>query len=128
MNDSTDGKSKIESPLLVAAKNNVIEMVEEIMKRFPTTMSIDLVNEEDKNIVLLAVEKRQTDVYKVLSKQENLWLTGNLFKRVDKEGNNASHLAARYGGDLNWKFPGEVLIMQWEYKWFEVRICECVFL
>ncbi|KAI9110492.1 hypothetical protein K1719_018358 [Acacia pycnantha] len=93
-------------------------MVKAILEKFPSTVNFDEVkNDEGKNLVLLAVEKRQSEVYEFLCK--NLRLTRSLFKQVDNEGNSALHLAARYGGDRDWKFPGEVLIMQWEYKWLE---------
>lgn len=108
-----NGQKKIETPLMIAAKNGVKEMVEKILELFPS--SIEDVNDEGKNIVLLAVEKRQTKVYQFLC--ETKILNENLFRQVDKEGNSALHLAARLG-DEPWLIPGEALQMQWEIKWF----------
>ncbi|KAI9078510.1 hypothetical protein K1719_039535 [Acacia pycnantha] len=107
----------IDPPLLIAAKNGVVEMVKMIVEEFQLTVDIRPVNEEGKNIVLLAAENRQTDVYAYLCKPEILALTGCLFKKVDNEGNSALHLAASYGVHRDWKFHGEVLTMQWEHKW-----------
>ncbi|KAI9110484.1 hypothetical protein K1719_018350 [Acacia pycnantha] len=106
-------------PLLIAAKNGVIEMVKMIVEEFQLTVDIGAVNEEGKNIVLLAAENRQTDVYEYLRRPEIRALTRSLFKQVDKEENSALHLTARYRDDHNLKLQREVLIMQWEYKWFK---------
>ncbi|XP_054813873.1 uncharacterized protein LOC129314458 [Prosopis cineraria] len=108
-----NGEKKIETPLIIAAKNGVKEMVEKILELFPS--SIEDVNDEGKNIVLLAAEKRQTKVYQFLC--EKKILNENLFRQADKEGNSALHLAARLG-DEPWLIPGEALQMQWEIKWF----------
>ncbi|XP_028789090.1 uncharacterized protein LOC114745116 [Neltuma alba] len=108
-----NGQKKIETPLMIAAKNGVKEMVEKILELFPST--IEDVNHEEKNIVLLAAENRQTKVYQFLC--EKKILNENLFRQGDKEGNSALHLAARLG-DEPWLIPGEALQMQWEIKWF----------
>ncbi|XP_054813876.1 uncharacterized protein LOC129314459 isoform X2 [Prosopis cineraria] len=110
-----DGR-KIETPLMIAVKNGVIEMVKKILELYPSTANIGEVNDEGKNIVHLAAEKKQTDVYNYLGKQKIL--TGSLFQQVDNDGNSALHLAASYGCDRNSDFPGEVLLMQWERKCF----------
>ncbi|KAI9110517.1 hypothetical protein K1719_018383 [Acacia pycnantha] len=105
----------IETPLMVATKNGVIEMVEKILELFPSR--IKDVNVEGKNIGPLAAEYRQTEVYRCFCKQE--WLTASLFGEVDKEGNNALHLAARLGVEPDWLNPGEALTMLREINWFE---------
>ncbi|KAK4256099.1 hypothetical protein QN277_009012 [Acacia crassicarpa] len=93
------GTGTKETPLMIAVKNGVIEMVEKILESFPST--IKDVNVEGKNILLLAVEYRQANVFMFLRKQK--WINESVFRKVDKQGNNALHLAAR---------PGET-------KWFE---------
>ncbi|KAL5988665.1 hypothetical protein ACLOJK_026763 [Asimina triloba] len=55
-----------ESPLLVAAKMGVEEMVEKILEEFP--VAIRDVNQDGKNAVLLAAENRQRSLYKLLKK------------------------------------------------------------
>ncbi|XP_028753408.1 ankyrin repeat-containing protein ITN1-like [Neltuma alba] len=106
----------IETPLMIAVKNGAVEMVEKILELFPS--SIKDVNLEGKNIVLLAAEYRQTKVYRFLWKQK--WLSESLFWDVDKEGNNALHLAARLGVEFDWLNPGETLLMSGEINWFEL--------
>ncbi|KAL2341039.1 hypothetical protein Fmac_008979 [Flemingia macrophylla] len=103
------------TPLLIAAKNGVIEMVEEILKRFP--VAIHDVDNKKKNILLLAVENRQSQLYELLLKKSKIERE-SLFRKVDYEGNSALHLAARLGDYNPWPFPGEALLMHWEIKWF----------
>lgn len=54
-----------EAPMLVAARNGIVEMVEKILQVFPMTI-LDR-DQEDKNIVLLAVENRQSNIYHLFS-------------------------------------------------------------
>ncbi|KAL6322070.1 hypothetical protein AAG906_003474 [Vitis piasezkii] len=80
-----------EAPILLAAKNGITKMVERILDVFP--MAILDRDSDGKNIVLLAVENRQTKL------------------------NSALHLAARIG-DFQ-PYPFAALQMQWEIKWFK---------
>lgn len=54
-----------EAPMLVAARNGIVEMVEKILQVFPMTI-LDR-DQKDKNIVLLAVENRQSNIYHLFS-------------------------------------------------------------
>jgi hypothetical protein len=107
---------KGETPILIAAKNGITEIVEEILHRFP--IAIHDMNTEKKNIVLLAVEHRQPHVYQLLLKRNIL--RDIVFRVVDNEGNSALHLAAKLGDYKPWLIPGAALQMQWEIKWYEV--------
>ncbi|XP_028789089.1 uncharacterized protein LOC114745115 [Neltuma alba] len=109
------GTITIETPLMIAVKNGVVEMVKRILKFFPS--SIKDVNIKGKNVVMLAVEHRQTKVFWFLCKQKRL--SESLFWQVDKEENNALHLAARLGVEADWLNPGEEFIMSREINWFE---------
>ncbi|XP_054782653.1 ankyrin repeat-containing protein NPR4-like isoform X2 [Prosopis cineraria] len=107
-------KKRTETPILIAAKNGVTEMVEKIIELFP--VAIHDMNEEKKNVVLLAVEHRP-HVYQLLL-QRNI-LKESAFRKVDHKGNSALHLAAKFGQYKPWLIPGAALQMQWEIKWFE---------
>ncbi|KAB2616123.1 hypothetical protein D8674_022711 [Pyrus ussuriensis x Pyrus communis] len=107
-----------ETPILIAARNGVTEMVDKILELFP--VAIHDMNKEKKNIVLLAVEYRQPHVYMLLLKRNIL--KESVFSKVDHEGNSALHLAAKLGEHKPWLIPGAALQMQWEIKWYEVRI------
>ncbi|XP_021805458.1 uncharacterized protein LOC110749617 [Prunus avium] len=95
-------------------KMGVSEMVDEILEHYP--VAIQDVDSENKNVALLAVENRQPHVYKLLLKREKQ--IESLLRQVDKTGNNALHLAAKYGSYRPWLTPGAALQMQWELKWF----------
>ena len=104
----------VETPLMIAAKNGIIEMVDKFQKRFPHKMSI--LNEEGKNIVLIAAETRQTNLYQFLKENEDDYKI--LFGQVDTDGNTALHLAVKPEVRLNW----QTITMMDEYKWFKVSI------
>lgn len=107
---------KKETPVLIAAKNGVVEMVAGILERFP--VAIHDMNSERKNAVLLAVEHRQPHVYKLLLDRK--MMKDTVFRNTDKDGNSALHLAARLGEYRPWLIPGAALQMQWEIKWYQV--------
>ncbi|CAN6694003.1 unnamed protein product [Malus baccata var. baccata] len=107
--------ANMETPILIAAKNGVTEMVEKILELFP--VAIHDMNTEKKNLVLLAVEYRQPLVYNFLLKRKIL--KESVFSRVDHEGNSALHLAAKLGEHKPWLIPGAALQMQWEIRWYE---------
>ncbi|KAK1559728.1 hypothetical protein Q3G72_017779 [Acer saccharum] len=106
---------KIESPILIATKNGITEIVEKILEKFP--VALHDMNYEKKNGVLLAVENRQPHVFELLLKKTNK--KESVFRKVDHEGNSALHLAARLGDHKPWLIPGAALQMQWEIKWYE---------
>ncbi|XP_050364603.1 uncharacterized protein LOC126783223 [Argentina anserina] len=113
--EKTPEIEKKETPILIAAKNGVTEMVEKILELFP--VAIHDLNSQKKNIVLLAVEHRQPHVYKLLIKSKIT--KESVFCKVDKDGNSALHLAATLGEYKPWLIPGAALQMQWEIKWYE---------
>lgn len=105
-----------ETPVLIAAKNGVVEMVEKILHLFP--VAIHDLNADQKNIVLLAVENRHPHVYTLLLNRNIL--RESAFRIVDSQGNSALHLAAKLGHHKPWLIPGAALQMQWELKWYQV--------
>ncbi|KAL7084230.1 hypothetical protein ACP275_14G212500 [Erythranthe tilingii] len=106
---------KRETPILIAAKNGITEIVAKILELFP--VAIHDMNNERKNVVLLAVENRQPHVYEFLMKRKTMKET--IFRKMDKDGNSALHLAAMLGDNKPWLIPGAALQMQWEIKWYE---------
>ena len=107
-----------ETPIIIAAKNGIVEMVEKILEKFP--VAVNDVNAEKKNIVLLSVENRQPHVYQFLLLLKRNVVKESIFRQVDSKGNSALHLAATLGDFKPWRIPGAALQMQWEIKWFEV--------
>ncbi|XAR61166.1 Non-specific serine/threonine protein kinase [Bertholletia excelsa] len=106
---------KKETPILLAAKNGIKEMMESILNCFP--VAIHDMNSEKKNAVLLAVEYRQPHVYKMLDERDIL--KDSIFRKVDQDGNSTLHLAAKQGESPPRHIPGAALQMQWEIKWHE---------
>ncbi|KAJ4723004.1 putative Ankyrin repeat-containing protein [Melia azedarach] len=104
-----------ETPILIAAKMGVAEMVEKILNIFP--VAIQDLDSNNKNVALLAVENRQTRIYKLLLNRKMLRET--VLRQVDNEGNSALHLAATFGEYRPWLIPGAAFEMQWEIKWYE---------
>ncbi|XP_062109137.1 uncharacterized protein LOC133819807 isoform X2 [Humulus lupulus] len=110
-------KKKDLTALLTAAKTGATEMVEKILDKFP--VAIQDVDSEQKNILLLAIESRQPQVYKLLLKRPSIHKE-SVFRHIDHLGNSALHLAATQCGQYRpWLIPGSALQMQWEIKWFE---------
>ena len=85
-----DELKKKETSILAAARNGITEIVEEILNKY--SMSIHDETDEGKNIALLAVENRQPTIYQLLLKRGLLIET--MLQKLDKDGNNALHLAA----------------------------------
>ena len=108
-----------ESAMLLAAKNGVIEIVKGTLERFPP--AIRDTTKDKKNVVLLAAEHRQPDVYRFFLKRRN---EIDLFRAVDHEGNSALHLAATAIDPKLWRITGAALQMQWEVKWYNVSIVQ----
>ncbi|KAL7243509.1 hypothetical protein ACSBR1_015830 [Camellia fascicularis] len=108
-----------ETPLLLAAKNGIIEIVSAILEKFSTARH--QVNSGGKNVVHMAVENRQSHVYELLRKKKS---TSDLFNHVDDQGNNALHLVAMSSSNESWIAPNVVLQMQWETMWYEyIKSC-----
>ncbi|RWR75636.1 serine/threonine-protein phosphatase 6 regulatory ankyrin repeat subunit B-like protein [Cinnamomum micranthum f. kanehirae] len=114
-NDSQDqdGDHRNRSPVLIAVKMGVKEMVEEILNKFPVAIRDE--DADKKNVVLLAVENRHPKIYKLLLKKYHK-SHESVFQKVDKNRNSAIHLAATIGKNQFWRIPGAALQMQWELK------------
>ncbi|XVF65159.1 hypothetical protein PTKIN_Ptkin09bG0224300 [Pterospermum kingtungense] len=114
--DSESIKLETRTPILIAASNGITEMVEKILEKFP--VAIQDVDAENKNVLLLAVENRQTHTFRFLIERKKI-LHESVFRHWDNQGNNAMHLAAMYGHYRPWLIPGSALQMQWEIKWYK---------
>ncbi|KAL4604647.1 hypothetical protein ACB092_10G205700 [Castanea dentata] len=100
-----------ETAILLAAKNGITEMVEQILEVFPMAI---LDKSKQRNIALLAAENKQPQVLQLLLKQE--FMKHKLIHEVDMKGNNALHLAANLEKQKVWQIPGGALQMQCEVK------------
>ncbi|XP_071939776.1 uncharacterized protein [Coffea arabica] len=114
MQDPTTKDVKKETPILLAAKMGVTEVVKKILETFP--VAIQDLDANEKNALLLAVENRQNKVFDLLMMMK---LPEFVLYQVDNEGNSALHLAAKFQEHQPWRIPGAALQMQWEIKWYK---------
>ncbi|XP_047945514.1 uncharacterized protein LOC125210730 [Salvia hispanica] len=106
--------AEVATPILDAAKNGIVEMVEGILARVP--VAIHDKNVEGKNVVLIAVQYRQPHVYKFLVDWDKMRDT--ILLETDKKGNSALHLAAMAGEYKPWLVPAHAMGAQ------VVSVCE----
>jgi len=74
-------KRNMASPILIAAKMGVTEMIEKILDMYP--VAIQDVDSQNKNVVLLAIENRQPHVYSSLNKRGICMIKKAAFRQVD---------------------------------------------
>ncbi|XP_029125022.1 uncharacterized protein LOC109788144 isoform X2 [Cajanus cajan] len=128
LKEDTDLKDRIvtsnidtkETAILVAAKNGITEMVNELIDKLPST--IHETNSNKKNVLHVAVENRQTHVVEALrkkfgEKKTKLW--DNLIIGVDDQENTVLHMAAS-PTDKDWMISGAACLqMICHIKWFQ---------
>lgn len=132
---TSGGKEHMGTAILIAAKNGISEIVDKILKRYP--VAIHDTDQNMKNILLLAAENRQLEVYKLLMRHTDI-PKDIVFRKVDNERNSALHFAAMINKDDHkpWPIPGAALQMQWEIKWYKVNViyslnrlmCVCIYI
>lgn len=109
----------METPILVASKNGIMEMVTKILELFPMAIN-DTHKENWKNTVLMAVENRQSHIYDFLLNRKHLLDREIAFHAVDYRRNTALHLAGKLAGYHHRQhIPTSMLQMQWEVKWYQ---------
>jgi ankyrin repeat protein len=117
--DVSSHKATIYTPLLMAACNGIIEIVEVIIHFH--LRSIEHVSEDEQNILYMAVKHRQLQIFRMLKK---LKIVRRLAGKIDKESNTVLHNTAEFKGGSQ---PGYALQLQEELHWFEVSIISVVF-
>nr|XP_027187471.1 ankyrin repeat-containing protein ITN1-like [Cicer arietinum]XP_027187472.1 ankyrin repeat-containing protein ITN1-like [Cicer arietinum] len=107
-----------ETPFLVAARNGIVEMVNEILNKVPS--AIHNINSKKENALHVAVKHRHPIVVETLKKHSDPQVWSNMVLAVDKDDNTILHLAADVlHEDKASKVPGSALQMMWDIKWFE---------
>ncbi|KEH34039.1 ankyrin repeat protein, putative [Medicago truncatula] len=109
-----------ETAILTAARNGIVEIVEKLIAKIPS--SIYDLNLENKNVLLVAVENRRTNVVEALKKRfdkcNKMAIFNDLIQGVDERENTVLHLAATKS-DRDWNISGAALQMMWHIKWFQ---------
>ena len=111
-----DEIDKYDTPLLIAARNGILEMVDKILESMPMVIH-DTTSKFKRNILLAAVESRQPHLVETLRKQK-LW--NSLILGVDTQENTVLHLAAKQSKYKAWQIPGTFMQMIWDIKWYQV--------
>ncbi|XP_050264352.1 uncharacterized protein LOC126708594 [Quercus robur] len=145
----TPETAKIETPILVVARNGITEMVEQILQKFPIDIN-NMSKEKTETTILLAARNGIMEMVEHMLKEfpmaindksegknillvaaknrqtrvlqhliEQEFVQRKLIHEVDMNENNALHLAAEIGKQKPWLIPGAALQMQWEIKWYE---------
>ncbi|KAF7143317.1 hypothetical protein RHSIM_Rhsim05G0144500 [Rhododendron simsii] len=113
------------SPIVEATKRGIIELVDEILRKFPeAAYSFDKNNnnnnDKEENILRIAVEQKNWNMYNLLKKKVELMKDGMLVGDVDKHGNTILHLAAKLGTpSFTLVQRGHFYQMMWAVCWFK---------
>ncbi|KAJ4703091.1 putative Ankyrin repeat family protein [Melia azedarach] len=118
----TKKRSSIDGPLLMAASNGIIEIVDAILHKYP--QAVDYVSDQGQNVFHIAVMYRQKKIFDRISELEKRILK-RLATRIDKCGNTSLH----HVGDMKYyrggtRF-GPALQFQEELQWFEDTAGSC---
>ncbi|KAG5543341.1 hypothetical protein RHGRI_016165 [Rhododendron griersonianum] len=110
------------SPIVEATEKGIIELVNEILGKFPeAAYSFDKNSDNDKrkNILHIAVEQKDWNIYNLLRRKIDL-RDGMLVEDVDYHGNTILHLAAKLGTpSFRLAQPGHLYQMMWDVCWFK---------
>jgi len=109
-----------DNPFLDAARNGIIEMVNEILIKISN--AILSTNSSKQNVLLVAVKYRQLllveNLRMITNSKPELW--NSLILAMDEDENTVLHLAAE-AVDKPWQIAGPALQMMWDIKWFQVQ-------
>ncbi|XP_058220988.1 uncharacterized protein LOC131331147 isoform X2 [Rhododendron vialii] len=118
------------SPIVEATKKGIIELVNEIIGKFPeAAFSFDKnsrvaasgasQNDKGKNILHIAVKQKDWNIYDLLKRKIEL-RDGMLVGDVDNRGNTILHLAAKLGTPSSRSVQrGHLYEMMWDVCWFK---------
>lgn len=115
---------RLETPLIAAARNGIIEIVEAILKVYP--QAIEHVNNRNENIFHVAVRFRRVEILDLL--QSSHIPISRLRRKITTDGDSILHKAAYLGEYSLRDRPGEALRMQSEIQWFKVLIFPITFI
>lgn len=132
--DRNAKRTKIDIPLLTATTTGIIEIVKEILDRFP--QAAEYVNDSGQNILHIASMYRQRKIFDLVASMK--LPMARLPRRIDNNGNTILHWAAWLphkieegknvldrqalpAGHPIQLEPGPALQLQAELRWFKVR-------
>lgn len=114
-----DQYSTLHTPLLIAASQGIVEILNEMLRQHP--QAIEHVNSNEENLLHVAIAHRQLQIFHRLKGMEVI-MRCRLVSRIDVKGYTILH----HVGDLS-KRSGEAIVaagpalqLQDELKWLEV--------
>ncbi|XVF26116.1 hypothetical protein REPUB_Repub13aG0272200 [Reevesia pubescens] len=109
-------KTDKDTPLLIAAREGIIEIVNQILHKYP--QAIEYTNEKGQNILQVAIKNRQLEIYKLVKKRK--MVTNRLVSRIDNNGYTILHHAAEITDIAVRDTPSnDALKLQDELMWFQ---------
>jgi len=112
-----------ETPFLVAARNGIVEMVNELLDRIPNVIHDR--NSMKENVLLVAVINGQPLLIENLKTKITPEGWNSLILEVDRDERTILHCAA-YAPIVY--HPLKIMQMMWDIKWFQVYINKYLFL
>ncbi|KAJ4703090.1 putative Ankyrin repeat family protein [Melia azedarach] len=108
-------RSSVEAPLLMAASNGIVEIVDAILHKYP--QAVDYVSDRGQNVFHTAVMYRKKKIFDRILELEND-IVQRLASMIDKNGNCSLHHVADMRYYQGSRF-GAALRYQEELQWFE---------
>ncbi|XAR53820.1 hypothetical protein NMG60_11022509 [Bertholletia excelsa] len=111
--DPTDQETKTrvevaETPLFLATKTGILEIVEEILNMYP--QAVEHIDDEGRNILHVAIKYRQIHILDFVQKLEIPMM--RLIRKINNEGNSVLHMVgikADDNADKNFRSPALLL-------------------
>lgn len=106
-----------ETPLILATKSGIVEIVEEILRLYP--QAVEHVDDEGRNVLHVAIKYRELKIFELVTKMEVPMK--RLVRKIDNEGNSILHTVGINRKDfVSEKMEGPAFLLQEELLWFEV--------
>ncbi|KAJ6881493.1 hypothetical protein NC651_028166 [Populus alba x Populus x berolinensis] len=107
-----------ETPLILATKSGILEIVEEILRLYP--QAVEHVDDEGRNVLHVAIKYRELKIFELVARMEVPMM--RLVRKIDNEGNSILHTAGIKRKDfVSEKMEGPAFLLQEELQWFEVH-------
>eukprot|EP00258_Populus_trichocarpa_P021466 XP_024437485.1 ankyrin repeat-containing protein At5g02620 isoform X3 [Populus trichocarpa] len=105
-----------ETPLILATKSGIVEIVEEILRLYP--QAVEHVDDEGRNVLHVAIKYRELKIFELVTKMEVPMK--RLVRKIDNEGNSILHTVGVKRKDfVSEKMEGPAFLLQEELLWFE---------
>ncbi|QCE01449.1 death-associated protein kinase [Vigna unguiculata] len=107
-----------ETPFLAAARNGIVEMVNEIYNLRPSVLHET--NSQGENVLLVAAKNRKPVVIESLKEILKIEVWRTLCMAINKDGKTMLHMAGEVpSDDMHSQVSYSALEMVWDAKWFQ---------